>query len=132
MAKMADELMAILKGNSVPQGIVELLEKEGCTTVKMLANWVDEAKELKTAVLAKSQDFKDDNMALAAVKQSWKEADAINTKALKRGADGMEEVNMDEPLAKFEQDSLDQTFLSLYNWELSLEPGNRAIDSILG
>ena len=62
--------MAILKGNSVPLGIIELLEKEGCTTVKMLANWVGEAKELKTAVLAKSQDFKDDNMALAAVKQS--------------------------------------------------------------
>ena len=111
--KIADELMAILKGNSVPQAIIELLEKEGCTTVKMLADWVDEAKELKTAVLARSQDLKDDNMALAAVKQSWKEADAINTKAFKRGADGMEEVNMDEPLAKFEQDSLDQHFLAL-------------------
>ena len=131
MAKIADELMAILKANSVPEGIIEHLQKSGCTTVKMLAKrWVDEAKELKTAVLAQCQDFKDDSMALAAVKQSWKEADAINTKALKRGADGMEEVNMDEPLAKFEQDSLDQNFLALYNWEL--EPGNRAIDSILG
>ena len=130
MAKMSDDLTAILKGNSVPQGIIEHLEKAGCTTVKMLANWVDEAKELKTAVVAQVQEFKDDNMALAAVKQSWKEADAINAKALKRGADGMEEVNMDEPLAKFEQDSLDQNFLTLYNWEL--EPANRAIDSILG
>ena len=114
-AKMTDDLIAILKGNSVPQGIIEHLEKAGCTTVKMLANWVDEAKELKTAVVAQVQEFKDDNMALAAVKQSWKEADAINAKALKRGADGMEEVNMDEPLAKFEQDSLDQNFLALYN-----------------
>ena len=130
MAKIADELVAILRNNSVPQGIIEHLEKSGCTTVKMLANWVDEPKELKAAVLSQCQDFKDDNMALAAVKQSWKEADAINTKALKRGADGMEEVNMDEPLSKFEQDSLDQNFLTLYNWEL--EPGNRAIDSILG
>ena len=124
MAKIADELVAILRNNSVPQGIIEHLEKSGCTTVKMLANWVDEPKELKAAVLSQCQDFKDDNMALAAVKQSWKEADAINTKALKRGADGMEEVNMDEPLSKFEQDSLDQNFLTLYNWEL--EPGNRA------
>ena len=61
MAKIADELMAILKANSVPEGIIEHLQKSGCTTVKMLANWVDEAKELKTTVLAQCPDFKDDN-----------------------------------------------------------------------
>ena len=33
MAKIADELMAILKANLVPEGIIEHLQKSGCTTV---------------------------------------------------------------------------------------------------
>ena len=53
---------------------VELLTKEKCTNTKLFANWVEQTKDLKEAVVHKLPEgaLRKDVMILAALKQSWK------------------------------------------------------------
>ena len=97
--------------------------------MKQFANYVDAASELKSEILAKT-DLRDNRGALASLKQSWRECEAIVARGIKRGAEGLTEEAVDDPLAAHLQDSIERAFQDFYKWTLAAT--RRGCDSLLG
>jgi hypothetical protein len=124
------DLSSILNSNGVPTEVIAYLQTVGCLSLKNFANWVDEAKELQSEVLEKVASHKTDRAALAALKQSWREVESIVARGVKRSAEGLPDVAQDEPLPHGIQDSIMDTFVKTYKFDL--EPKRRPCDSLLG
>ena len=128
---MDANLKHLLGANGVPEEVVVWMTANKCCTIKQFFNFVDEAKEVAEHILAQLDPALDkDRGVVAALKQSWREAEATVQKGLKRASDGLEDSNLDEPLANFVQEELETTFNKYYNWEL--EAALRGVDSLLG
>ena len=124
------DLKSLLDSNEVPAAVQEWMRGNGCHTLKRFANWCDAKSELEESLLAKVDGMTDDRSALAALKQSWREADALVTRSLKRGAEGLAEEAKDEPLPEAAQRSLEKSFTGHYHWDLP--PWLTPCDSLLG
>ena len=73
-AAMHDDLKSLLKTNEVPDNVILGTEKLGCHAVKMFANWVDQKSELQAAILDHCGTDKQNRVALAGLKQAWRES----------------------------------------------------------
>ena len=102
MAVMKEDLKLLLRRNGVHDDVCNWLaaSPQDCHDIKVLANIVDEANQLKATVLSHTSQ-KDNIGQLARFKQAWKEADGINIinqTRLKRLGQGIAEDALDEPL----------------------------------
>ena len=97
--------------------------------MKLFANFVDQAAEIKSEIMDKTT-LGGNRSALSALKQSWRECEAIVARGIKRGAEGLQEEAIDDPLAAHVQDSIERTFNAYYHWTLSAS--RRASDNTLG
>jgi hypothetical protein len=107
---LSTELSALLDKHSVTDVVKKRLLDIDCTSVSKLANWVDEKKELKVAIMASTSE-KDDNASLACIKAAWREAEARANRACKRQAEGLESESIDEPLSSELYASMVRTFM---------------------
>jgi len=124
------DLLGVLVANGVPEAVQIHLATSGCCTAKQFANWVDRKEDLQSAVLDDVPSFRSNRAALAALKQSWREVDAIVARGVKRSAEGLTEEAIDDPLPDTTQRSVETAFTNLYRWEL--EPRDTPCDSLLG
>jgi hypothetical protein len=127
--KLTEEFKAILRGNSIPEEVWDFLGKKNCLSSKNFANWVDRASEL-TAVTDEVASVKDDRSVLANLKQAWREVEATVSRAVKRAAEGLSEVPLDEPLPQTVVDSIQQNWMAKYSFDL--EGRYRPSHSLLG
>ena len=117
---MEMELQALLSTNKVPANFIQWLDAQGCFTVKNFVGWADSKAEVVEKILKPSGLYSEkDSQVVAALKWSWREADAMMEKQLKRAADGLSDVPVDEPLSTTQQDALVEQFFKKYSWELS-------------
>ena len=68
---------------------------------------------------------------LSRVKQAWREADAANTRALKRVSENLPLEDIDEPLDPEVQKNIIEGFLKFHNWN-SLDSRTMGSDALLG
>ena len=115
--KITEEFKAILLSNSVPEEIWEWMGKHGCLSSKVFANWVDKAGEL-TCITDEVASAKDDRAVLANLKQAWREVEATVSRAVKRAAEGLSEVPLDEPLPQAVADVIQQNWMAKYSFDL--------------
>ena len=122
-------LRAFLEKNHVHADIVAFLARSNCDSVLQFSEWVDEKKDLKTAVMDQVASVKEDRGAYAALKVAWSEAQAITKKTLERRAAGIEDsVEEDHPLPPDVQKNVESRFEDFYNWRLD---GDRFGDDFL-
>jgi hypothetical protein len=107
---LSTEFTALLNKHSVSDVVKARLVSIDCTSVSKFANWVDEKKELKLAIMAATSE-KDDNWSLACVKAAWRTSEARASRACKRQADGLESESIDEPLSSELYASTVKTFM---------------------
>jgi hypothetical protein len=122
-------LSAILTANDVPQSAIDWMAANGCNTLKKLANWTESVATIKDDLLDLTP-AKDSRPALASLRQSWREAEALVARGVKRGAEGLPDEASDDPLPQAVQDALEQAFSKKYSWQL--EPRWSPCDSLLG
>eukprot|EP00969_Alexandrium_andersonii_P258585 11432928-Alexandrium_andersonii.AAC.1 len=61
-----------------------------CNALKAFANWVGKRGGLQAAILAEvGGEHANSRRALAGIKQSWRECDALVARAVKRSAEGL-------------------------------------------
>ena len=126
---MSAELEALLKSNKVPQHVSDDMAKLGCNTMKIFANGVDARAEIQKELLDHTS-AKDSKSALAGLKQAWREADALVDRGIKRGSEGLADMNADDPLPDTLQKSRETAWLTKYLFDL--EPRFLGSDSLLG
>eukprot|EP00435_Cladocopium_sp_Y103_P072531 s1255_g40.t1 len=116
---MKDELKLLLTRNGLHADLTTWLAAapQDCHEIKHFANMVDEASELKAAVLDHTSQ-KDNIGQLARLKQAWKEASGINQTRLKRIGQGIAEDCLDEALDSETRKSKCATFQAFYQWTL--------------
>ena len=90
----------------------------------------EKSAELKAAVLDKTAK-KDNHAQLAALKQAWREADALNSRSLKRSAEGLSAEELDGPLDPELQKQVEAAFRTTYSWP-GLPSKCVGCDSLLG
>ena len=127
---VSPSLKAVLDRNGVEPEVVAFLAASGCREIAAFANWVDERAELKAAVLDKTAK-KDNHSQLAALKQAWREADALNSRSLKRSAEGLSAEELDGPLDPELQKQVEAAFRTTYSWP-GLPSKCVGCDSLLG
>ena len=99
---MDGELSALLLTNGVHPDISAWLAHadQGCTTIKHFASFLDVKSDVQTSVLDYFQVHKNSGAQRTALKQAWREAEAINEARIKRIAEGLQAEVPDEPLSK--------------------------------
>ena len=88
-ASVSTTLRALLEKNGVDESVIAFLGESGCKELSSFSNWVEQKAELKQAVIDKTPK-KDDPGELAKLKQAWREAEALNSRSLKRAAEGLQ------------------------------------------
>ena len=131
MAVMKEDLKLLLRRNGVHDDVCNWLaaSPQDCHDIKVFANIVDEANQLKSTVLSHTSQ-KDNIGQLARLKQAWKEADGINQTRLKRLGQGIAEDALDEPLDAETRRSKYTVFQNFYQW--TLKAREMVCDSLLG
>ena len=129
MSKMQPDLLALLKENEVHGDIIEWMENNDCGSLKRFANFVDDRGQLGAAIVDQTSQ-KGSRAQTAAVKQAWREAEALVVRLLKRSSEGLSEEHLDEPLNAELYRSMEDTFKKFYNWELT--PQTVGCDSLCG
>ena len=113
---MHTALRAVLDKNNIAADIITWMGDNGCTDVSTFANWVDETKELKEAILDQCPQSKDSRTQKARLSMAWREADAATTRGVKRTAEGLEEDNLDDPLPSEIFKAVGTASRTYYNW----------------
>ena len=124
---MDHECKGLLAKNKVPEVVRAYLEAQGCETVTMLGNWIDEKDSLMDIVISKCA--KDNRQAFASLKGAMSEARATADRKVKRAADGLNDEDIDEPLPDALQMQIESAFLQKYDWKL--KPQERCADAQL-
>ena len=119
----------LLKGNGVPADVIDFIVTKGCKHQKAFANWVDKKEDVKSAFFDECPQ-KTVTEVLAAIKQSWREAEAMVARGVKRTADGISEEHIDDPLPEHVQTSCIKCFGDFYKWNLTSKL--MGSDSLLG
>ena len=127
---MQAELTALLSSNHVPATTLVHMTTIGCTTMKAFANWIEQKSEMQNAILDGDAAQRTSRSALAALKQSWREAEALVARGVKRGSEGLDEETIDSALPHHVQAQLETAFSAKYSW--ALQPRWRGCDSLLG
>jgi len=122
-----------LTRNNVAPEVQAWLTAAGCLDVAQFSNWVDDRKDLYQAVLSKlPSPLKESTAQLASLKQAWREAEAENSRTLKRAHEYAESaVDPDAPLEPSFQKEVESAFRALYNWP-ALPASRVGSDSLLG
>ena len=130
MASMKEDLKLLTK-NGVHADVLAWLANspQDCTDIKLFANIVDEASQLKNSILQHTSQ-KDNLGQLARLKQAWKEAESINQTKLKRLGQGLAEDLLDEALDSATRKSKCDIFQNFYQW--TLKPRDMVSDTLLG
>ena len=108
-------LTGLLKKHEVHEDVVKNLTTMGCTSVDLFANWVDDAADAVKACLEGTSQA-DVLPQKARVRLAWKTAKALVEKKLKRIAEGIEDVDPEEPLDTGTQGSLEVAFQRASGW----------------
>ena len=112
---MEAALSGLLKKHEVHEDIVLNLLALGCTSVDLFANWADDAADaVKACIDGTSQA--DVLPQKARVRLAWKTAKALIDKKLKRVAEGIEDIDPEEPLDTGTQGSLEVSFQRASGW----------------
>ena len=112
---MDTSLISLLEKNTVDEVIIKWMTDNACTTLSIFANWVDGTSELKEAI-PKHTNMKDSAPQLARLRMAWREADAAIARGVKRTAEGLEDENLDAPLASEIFKEVGKAFRTFYNW----------------
>ena len=129
-ASVSTTLRALLEKNGVDESVIAFLGESGCKELSSFSNWVEQKAELKQAVIDKTPK-KDDPGELAKLKQAWREAEALNSRSLKRAAEGLQGEELDSPLDSDVQKQVEDNFRKAYGWP-GLPSRQVACDSLLG
>ena len=78
------------------KGVRQHLEKVGCLSVTLFADWVDDAAEIKDIVNASPK--KDDKAEIAKINGVYRRCKAYTDRAAKREAEGLPNEDIDEAL----------------------------------
>ena len=73
----------------------------------------------------------DSAKALASLRQSYREAEALVKRQIDRASQGLPAEDIDEPLTSAVQDSVEKVFLTFYSWP-GLDGKRFGSDSFLG
>ena len=93
----------------------QLLERRPATVFLFFASWCDKKEEILDTLLKTVSGRADDRGCLAALKQSWREAEAIVARQVKRGAEGLSEEQLDDPLPHSLKEQVEKTFSAYYS-----------------
>lgn len=129
-ATVSSDLQALLGANNVPREVQDAMATLGCTTVKIFANWVESRSEIQEHLLNACAAHRANRAALAGLKQAWREADALISRGVKRGMEGLSEEALDDPLPHPVQTLMEKEFTDHYHFEL--EPRFQGSDSLVG
>ena len=88
MPPVSASLRALLERSGVQEPVITWLSENSCCEIPTFANWVDDKAHLKTAVLDKIA-LRNNDAQLAMLKQSWREAEALTARGVKRAAEGL-------------------------------------------
>ena len=120
----------MLKKENMPDSVIKHFITLGCLTVGHFANWVDSRGELFDKFIEPT-DAKTDPAVLARLKMTWREADAIYAKRLKRTSEGLLEEALDEPLDEGVQGGLEVAIRDKHAWP-AFPPDRMGTDTMLG
>ena len=129
---MEPGLHALLEKNGVSNQVSEWLAApdQACTSVGIFANWCDSRSEVNERILRHTA-LRDNLGQLARLKQAWREADAQVARGVRRSAEGLPDVAIDEPLGAEAQLQITEAFLKFYSWP-RLDARRMGSDALLG
>jgi hypothetical protein len=127
---MQDDLRELLTANLVPAECINLLQTDGCSTLKLFAKWAPDRATVQAVILDKCPSVKTSVQALASLLQAGDEAIAIVAEVVKRSAAGLDPEHADEPLLFVVQQALEAKFTARYSW--TLEPKYQPCNSLIG
>ena len=111
---LSDELQALLAANDVPGKVQDEIAKQGFFTTKAFANSADIAKEVIQFIEPLNLAEAEKKTSFAMLKQAWKEAEATVARGLKRLAEGLTDVVLDEALPDTTKNAIYETFQRRY------------------
>lgn len=128
---MNEDLRILLTNNLVHQDIVSWLQhpNQECLSLKDFANWLDKKDDAEAKIVSHTSQ-KDVRVQVSRVKQAWREAEGLVTRALKRASEGLSDEFLDDPLDSELQKSKIAAFSSYYHWHLLSK--EQVSDSLLG
>ena len=92
--EMDSELKTLLAKSKLHSGTIDFLEKAGCLTTSVFAEWVDERSQWTE--LLKQMPSKDVPGEGARMKAVWKQVVAAEATRIKREADGIAHTDMEK------------------------------------
>ena len=110
---MDEQLQILLATNGIHQYVFDWLSDPsvGCLNVTLFAKLFDQADQVQVNILDHVASAKASRIQNAALKQAWREAKASVVRVLKSAAEGMAEEDMEGPLSKPIQESVERTFV---------------------
>ena len=131
---MDGELQTLLKGNNVDDIVCAWLLKapQGVKTVKNYANFLESRADVQKDILDHINTHKENSEQRTALKQAWREADALSTARLKRTAEGLSEEIAQEPLPEIQQTQLVDCFRIIHGQFGDIADEDMGSDVILG
>ncbi|CAE8627868.1 unnamed protein product [Polarella glacialis] len=122
----------LLEANGLAEEVLQELAKQPyqIKTVKQFANYFDTKGEIRKLFTDKIPAFQNNGNILSGLRQAWREAENKVERALKRSAEGLPEVALDDPLCEEVQKSITKTFKLLHGFEVPLTW--MGVDGLLG
>ena len=120
-------LSSLLKSNGVHEDVTKALETAKCHKVEHFANWFDEAKDIKDFIASTPQ--RESTGEKAKLKHCWARAKELETRQIKRSAQGLADEPLDDPLPAEQQRDLCASAISKYKWEC-IDPRTIAADHL--
>ena len=113
---MQGELQALLQSNEVHDDVIDWLghKDQSCTSIAKFANFLDDRTQVQAVILDHIAAHRRDGAQRTALKQAWREAEAINNARLKRTAEGLQAEAPEEPLGTVQQNNVLKAFKSHY------------------
>ena len=114
------DLASLLTKHGLPESVKEKIAEQPwqITTVSQLANFFDEAKEIRLQLFEAIESWKQEGAILTGLKAAWKEATAAEIMSLKRSQDGFEDENIDDPLRSEVEASLNERWMKTFSFAI--------------